>query len=219
MKSVLIRTLAVAGVLVLASAAHAAFMTSYGTPIIDDPDNDNLDDVNNYHEITEVYFGQDAANYYFRIDVLTAPAGTQITYDEYAIYIDADNDNTTGADGTGQDYMPDAYFGIEYILDLHWLNAGGNWDADHFHTNTAGNLFDTNTTALTVQTSENGGRSIELAIPKTYLPLGPWTVYAATQQAQGGATSDTTVGVQVPEPATVALVGLGLAGLFARRRR
>lgn len=207
---------------VLPQSALAQFLAGNYTQVITDPSNDAFNDGGDeWYEITGVYFGYDVSNYYFRIDLNGAPtAGDTLTFDEFAIYIDADTDDATGGDGSGSNYVPDPFNGIEYILDLHWDNGGQNWGADHFHTNTTGNAYDTDASALTVQTSENGGKSIELGLAKTELPSGPWTVYAGTNDSVNGDTSDITAGAQVPEPATLGLLGAGgLAMLFRRRRR
>jgi hypothetical protein len=70
------------------------------------------------------------------------------------------------------------------------------------------------------QATENGGTTLEWRIPVTYVP-GNYSYWGAVVQMTGGDTTtlDITGRGETPEPTTLALLGIGLGGLIARRRR
>lgn len=220
MKRLLPLACGLAACLLLASAAQAAIIPPYGAAVIDDPDNDAFNDPDDKFEITEVYFTSDAANFYFRMDLAAAPAaGDSLTFDEYAFYIDADQNTATGCAGSASAYIPDTVDGIDFIVDLHWNNGTTYWTDKHLHTYVGGGGFATDTSVVSY-TISNGGTSVELWVSEGDMPLSDaFTLYAATQDSVNGDTSDVAGPAEVPEPATLALLGGGVLPLLLRRRR
>jgi hypothetical protein len=150
-----------------------------------------------------------------------APApGSSLTYDEYAFYIDADQNTATGCAGNQSQYVPNTFNGIEYIVDPHWNNGTLYWTDDHLHTYVGGGAFATNTNAVSWQTS-NGGASVELWVLRSDLSQigGLFDLTAGIQDAVNGDTSDVAGVAEVPEPATLLLLAGGVLPLIRHRRR
>ena len=107
--------------------------------------------------------------------------------------------------------------GIEAIVDIHWDNLGQSWGVKHLHT-WNGSAWTTNANVVTPQTTENGGKTIELAVPKANLGDAPWTMHVGVQDSVNDDTSDYTSSAMTPEPATLALLAMGVLGVLRRRR-
>lgn len=138
------------------------------------------------------------------------PLGNK-TNDYAQIMINADGDMGTGGESAGID-------GLEYVL--YWdLGTPNNmyylqtWDGSNWVTSLP--------SSMQVAKGNWGDYGlVEWSIDKSELPhwkpTSPWGVYL---DGGGPAPDDYSPDEIVPEPGTIALVSLGLAGLVVRRRR
>lgn len=186
--------------------------------VVTDPSGDQAE---GSRDILSLWTAWDASNYYFRLDIRTAPeqeAGRFAA--EYGVHIDL---APGGGDSSLASYIADGVTGIDTIVLSHYTVANG-WTSNHRH-NYLGDLAPAprvDTVMLEdvggqVDFSENGGTTLQWAIPKAALDGTPFVVYGATQNISVPITFDLTAPLVVPEPATLALLALG--GLVGLRRR
>lgn len=152
--------------------------------------------------------------YYFRMD-LEAPPTLSDAGDIYGIYIDSG----PGGSGALNAYVPSELTGVDYIIDSHWNQIDGFF-SPHFHQWTGGGPVGWDTNAGGTPTFANSGATLEWSIPGASLPDN-FTFWGGIIDTGGGVvtTWDLAEGGPTPEPTTLALLGLGLGGLYLRRRR
>lgn len=206
-------------------SARAVLLTDWtvGATTVDDV----LGDVGvGAHDILKLWHKQDGGFHYFRMDLQLPPVQAAGLFSpEYSIQIDSE---PGGGAAVNTSYIASNLIDIDSIIASHFTLATG-FAATHLHnydpllpapkvdtTNlvTLGGLFDS---------SENGGATLQWAIPVVELGAGPFTFYGATHSVDSGVTYDVTPGLSaapVPEPMSIglALITCGLGAVVLRRR-
>lgn len=173
-------------------------------------------------DIENIWYANDGSNHYFRMDLRGAPLQAANEHaPEYAIQIDS---GAGGGSAVNTNYIADGLIGIDSILIGHYTTSGAHTvQHRHNYQGDASPLPRVDTVMLAAiggsfDADENGGTTLQWAIPVTELGSLPFTIYGATQDIDDADTFDTTVGLNVPEPAMLLTLGLGTFALRIRRR-
>lgn len=206
------------GLVMVTGAAHAAYLYDWDNPgphmvFVPDPDDQAAPgkDI-----LSGVWWATDFTYHYFRMDMQAAPQLVDAG-DIYGIYINA----TPGGSTPLFPYIPDEISGIDYVVDAHW-NQLDDFDPIHRHVWTGATFNTTNFLAMpgaAFQWSENGNRSLEWRLPYAQLPLEFAFIGAVIDVGADKTTWDITEWGNTPEPTTMALLAMGLGGLYLKRRR
>lgn len=209
---------------------------SWGSPTIPDPYDDDVDGPASWdgRDIYQGAWWKRGATYdYFRLDLAGAPHDTQYDWAVvYGMYLDG---VAGGAPGTDS-YVPNELSNIDFVIDWHpspadvsadaLLDPGSGGNQYHFHAWNGSSWNTVNLASTEYWISFNdgdespGNNTIQWRIALASLP----SVYDFTGASHDLAsdeptTFDLTDTERVPEPTTMALMGLGLAGLAAWRKR
>lgn len=217
-----VRLLMLAAVcVVLAGTAHADFLftwdlaqphVSFGS----DPDDPNSITVGPGHDIfTGIWWGMNQTNFAFRIDLQAAPSITDAA-DYYGIYLD-----TTPGFGTSGGTIPAGLTDIDWRLVAQWNDLSGDFDTITAQQWNGTQWVTMSIPGLTFQNDMNSGMTLEWLLPISAMPPLAYDVYAGTMDtgSPNFTTFDIAGPIHTPEPTTLALLGLGLGGIFLKRRR
>lgn len=206
------------GLVMVAGAANAAYLYDWDSPgphmvFVADPDDQPTPgkDI-----LSGIWWATDLNYHYFRMDMQAPPSLTDAG-DIYGIYIDSQ----VGGSAPLFPYVPDEISGIDYIVDAHW-NQLDDFDPVHRHLWTGVTFNSTNLFTLPgalFQNTENGGQSLEWRLPFAQLPINFAFIGAVIDVGAGKTTWDITEWGNTPEPTTMALLAMGLGGLYLKRRR
>lgn len=214
---------------------------SWGTVTVPDPANDDVDGGSGQdgRDIYEGLWWVRTGSYdYFRMDLKGAPHDTE--YDWAVVYgVYMDGISGQGAPGTDS-YVPKELSGIDFIVDWHPDPASVSQD-DLLDPSTSGNQFhwhvwnqgagtwsstDLASTEYWVSFDDSspegpGDNTIQWRIARSEVPVAYYFTGASHDLASANPTTfDLTEPPFItPEPATTALIGLGIVGLAAFRRR
>ncbi len=175
-------------------------------------------------EITAVMYARDADTHYFRMDLAAAPALNDAA-SEYAIQIDS---MAGGGHSGNSNYIANNLVDIDQLVMSHYSAGGGLYTDHHRHNFTppAGvDKEDLVDIGGTVDNTEDGGRTLQWAVPFGSLEPGPFRIYGATLNLGEPSTYDITItpiqAAAIPEPGTCVLLSIGLifAGVCRLRRR
>ncbi|MBU0611314.1 MAG: PEP-CTERM sorting domain-containing protein [Armatimonadetes bacterium] len=205
-----------------AGAANAAFLFDW-TAVqphkvqLLDPTGDQLTGTGS--DITAVWWGANSHEY-FRLDLDEQPTIPNHG-DIYGVYVDADplvaggaaNFIPTELSGEGIDFAVIVQFNNDFLSPrlYQWDDGGGTW------VQVPG--------AVTMYRELGADYSLEWTFNQGYLPsvLDPaWhavSFWGGVVAGPAPTTLDLTGEATTPEPTTLALLGLGLGGMYLRRRR
>lgn len=163
--------------------------------------------LNNNYDASELYITDDGSNMFFRFDVYGTEALAADTY--YAIYIDTDKNSATGKSWEG--IGADAY--IKYYLNgITPTTDVATWGTVNWNTAVAGQGVQGAITELGASYSSLGiGSSEQQVYIRGYVD--------GANTEPDDLVPDNAVQYPTPEPATMALLGIGLAGIAAGLKR
>ncbi|MHB8994297.1 MAG: PEP-CTERM sorting domain-containing protein [Armatimonadota bacterium] len=172
-------------------------------------------------DITALMWARTETDTFFRMDLLDGYAGTQL----YGIYI---HDNASGATGSNFNLPQElSSNGITYYVTTPRA-YDYTWQTNEYAWNTGTNVFDSLGAADGFMVSPYpthdipGTVTLEWQIANSQLP-GDFTFWGSTMGWSNDlgryATVDITDAGVTPEPTTLALLGIGLGGVFLKRRR
>lgn len=203
----------------LASGAHAAFLFDWTTVQphwMSRPDATGDQVGLSGRDITKVWWGADETYQYFRLDLDLQPSALNGSGNMYGVYVDA----FPGVGGAATNWIPSQL--IPENVDLAVIVAF----ASDF-TSPQLMKWDTGTSAWQslpgmsfTRQADGSDYALEWRVP-----IGTAPSYYAPMSFWGGVvnlgptTLDITNENITPEPTTMALLGLGLGGLYLKRRR
>jgi hypothetical protein len=197
--------------------------TGWGDAIsISDPAGDQAE---GSRDILGLFYKLEGGVHYFRMDIAEAPVqvGGQFAA-EYFLQIDSMPGGGNAADTS---YIAESLLGIDTLIGSHYTVAGGFVMA-HRHNFTGGAPPAVDTAMFPsigglTDYDEDGGKTLQWAIPVSELYPAPFTVYGSTMDISVPSTFDVTSGLTVaavPEPTSMGLLlTAAVFGLAAGRRR
>ena len=215
------RYLTLCAVLVLATgAAHATFLFNWDDMtqphIVYVPDPDDAGGGGGYDILNGIWWAEDGQYQYFRMDLEAQPTAITDAGDIYGIYIDANGTSGTMTNGTPSEF---ALLGIDYHVlagYVHDFSTGyqEQWDGSAWVNPPGGTIFQQQLDPTT------GHWVLEWGVPIANLPQN-FSFYGGIvdMYPTPSVGLDVTDRGLTPEPCTMALLGLGLGGLYLKRRR
>ena len=219
--------LVVCVLVVVAGTAHASYLFDWtaGSPhqtSITDATGDTAPPNASGADITALMWARDDNYTYFRMDLLDGMPGTSL----YGIYIHDDASGATGSstfmpqelDGNGITSFVTAPRNSDYLWspsDFVWNGGSSSFDQVSAPSGFAFNVTPYPTYNIP------GTVTLEWRIENAQLPNN-FTFWGATMgwDIEGQRhTVDLTQAAATPEPTTLALLGIGLGGVFLKRRR
>lgn len=187
---------------------------------------DGTDEPTTGRDISDgVWWQMDDTYHYFRMELEGSPTSPGNFASIYGIYLD---DLAGGPPGADFDYVPSTFDGIDIIVDGHFADDSGSPDSGvgldvaHLHVwNPVADDYTQTDLAASEYYFEFDGAStgtLDWRLAKTYFDDPSFIICGATH-TNVGITFDTTDCKRTPEPTTMALMGLGLAGIAVVRRR